>query len=113
AAPPAGETPMSTPPAAVSETPKESAPISAPASRKSGTEYSLQVGAFTTQAAAQAMMSKVRAKDKSYPVATVTLPDSAVKARYRVMVGPYSTLDEANRVMGRLKKDGFDAYLKR
>jgi len=75
--------------------------------------YSLQLGAFTTRAAAQAMVSKVRAKDTGYPVSTHTLSDTAITARFRVMVGPYSTLDEANRVMTRLKKDGFDAYLKR
>jgi cell division septation protein DedD len=82
--------------------------------RKSPTgAYSLQLGAFTTPAAARAMVSQVKAKDKSYPVTTLTLADAALKLRYRVMVGPYPTLDEANRVMGRLKKDGFDSYLKR
>jgi cell division protein FtsN len=76
------------------------------------TAYSLQVGAFNTMSAARSLLAQVKAKDKSYPVSTVTLHEGE-PGRFRVVVGPYPTADEANRVMSRLKKDGFDAILKR
>jgi len=100
---------VASPESAKTPAPKTSAGATKPASGK----YSIQVGAFTTPAAAQAMVARVRAKDKSYPVSTVTLPEGAVKTRYSVRVGPYATADEANRIMSRLKKDGFTAILKR
>jgi cell division protein FtsN len=114
-APPAAPAPTVSHAPAKPTSPAAEKPVApAPAGRSASstqTEYSVQVGAFKTQAAAQSQVAQVKAKDRSYPVSTVTLPESQ-PLPFKVVVGPYPTLEDANRVAERLKRDGFATIIR-
>jgi cell division protein FtsN len=105
-------TPPTSPPPPVGDAPpKASPPVEHPAPG-AHPEYTLQVGAFKTLTAAQSLLAQVKAKDRSYPASIVTLAESE-PGRFRVIVGPFPTADEANLMKSRLNKDKFEAILKR
>jgi cell division protein FtsN len=99
------------PPVSGAKATKTPAPA-APATNRRG-EYFVQVGAYRTMSAAQTVVTKVKAANAGYAVTTVTMPESAPPPRFKVMVGPYSSADDARAVIARLKKQGFVPFLKR
>jgi len=101
AAPARTEPPKSTP-AAKSES-------SAPSVDATG-EFSLQMGAFNTEAAATSMIANL--KRRGYSASLVTLPEKT-DVRFRVYVGPYRTRVDAQRAQGRLEKEGFKSLIRR
>ena len=125
AAPAAPVTPPAAPPSSVIDAPPPTKDAAAGAPAKPAastttakpapgakTEYSIQVGAFRTVAAAQSQVAQVKARDKSYPVSMLTLPESEPGPRFKVVVGPYPTLEDANRAAARLRGDGFGVIIK-
>lgn len=95
------ETPKGTPPA--------KSESSAPPVDATG-EFSLQMGAFNTEAAATSMIANL--KRRGYSASLVTLPEKT-DVRFRVYVGPYRTRVDAQRAQGRLEKEGFKSLIRR
>ena len=73
-------------------------------------EFSLQMGAFNTEAAATSMIANL--KRRGYSASLVTLPEKT-DVRFRVYVGPYRTRVDAQRAQGRLEKEGFKSLIRR
>jgi len=96
---------------AESAKPKAVAPT-APALRvPSGSLVSLQVGAFSNGGDAEKLAKILRSK--GYSVSLVN-PGSADNDRFiRIHVGPFTHLEEAQRVKTQLQKDGYEAIIKR
>lgn len=70
--------------------------------------YFIQIGAFSSEASAQAFAEKFR--EKNYSVKVVSpLPKDKTPV-YRVRVGPYLKFDEAKDVLGKLKQTGKENY---
>jgi len=111
AAPPPDPAP-GTPPPAVNESAPAAGKKPAPATAKRS-EYFVQVGAYRTLGAAQNVVKQVKSANSGYSVSTVTMPESAPPPRFKVMVGPYASADDAKAVIARLKKQGFQPFLKR
>lgn len=87
------------PPAAAANPPRAAArPTAATSASRSG--FSVQVGAFAQNAAAEEIASDLR--DKGYPV-YVTPSAGSKDGRWRVRVGPLPTRGEADQIAGRLK----------
>lgn len=107
-APPVSDAKTPKTPASTAKTPASTAP----ATNRRG-EYFVQVGAYRTLSAAQTVVTKVKAANAGYAVTTVTMSESAPPPRFKVMVGPYSSADDARAVIVRLKKQGFVPFLKR
>ncbi|MDP6979845.1 MAG: SPOR domain-containing protein [Myxococcota bacterium] len=92
-------------PAAPAEPAVEAAPAAAPGAPTARTTasrsgYSVQVGAFAQNAAAEQVAGDLR--DKGFPV-YVTPSAGSADGRWRVRVGPMPTRGEAEQVAGRLK----------
>jgi cell division protein FtsN len=68
----------------------------------------LQAGAFTSGEAAENMKAKLALLGFEAIVSPTTKDGNAV---YRVRLGPYSHIDDLNRVRGRLAENGIDASL--
>jgi cell division protein FtsN len=73
-------------------------------------EFSLQMGAFNTEAAATSMIANL--KRRGYSASLVTLPEKT-EVRFRVYVGPYRTRVDAQRAQSRLEKEGFKSLIRR
>jgi len=72
--------------------------------------YTIQVGAFGTEEAAQKMLSQLSAKGYS---GRIEQPGRGADRYYHVWVGEFTSTEPASRFQTRLKADGFQVYLKR
>ena len=97
----------------VKAAPKASAPASAaakpgasPATPKphSGEIYWLQAGAFSEEKEADNLKAKIAFTGLEASVRPVTIPDKGTL--YRVRLGPYQSLDDANRIKTALSQNG-------
>jgi cell division septation protein DedD len=79
-----------------------------PATSTSGTW--LQTGAFSTMDAAQGALAKL--KNQRYPASIRTEAPGAA-ARFKVVVGPYASSADLQRVKAQLQKDGYSPLPKR
>lgn len=66
----------------------------------------LQAGSFSTESDAENMKAQLALSGLEPTLQQATLPDKTV--RYRVRLGPYSSVDEMNRVKADLAKRGVD-----
>jgi cell division septation protein DedD len=73
-----------------------------------GTELVLQVAALTEEIEARKLSDKLR--QENFQAFVGTLP---VDSFYRVMVGPYPNEASARAVLGKLKKAGFNSFIRR
>jgi len=96
--------PATAPPAA----PK---PGSSPSSPKahSGETYWLQAGAFAEEKEADNLKAKIAFTGLEATVRPVSIPDKGTL--YRVRLGPYQSLDDANRIKGALSQNGVGAAI--
>jgi cell division septation protein DedD len=117
--PPKVEAPKAAPKADVkSEPPKAAPPAPAPAPPKSeppapaasADGFSLQMGAYSTEAAATSMIADL--KRKGHTSTLVTMPVNT-DVRFRVYIGPYRSRAEAQRAQSKLAKEGFPSLIKR
>ena len=92
--------------------PKAAAPVAAakpgssPASPKphSGEVYWLQAGAFSEEREADNLKAKIALTGLEASVRPVTIPEKGTL--FRVRLGPYQSLDDANRIKGALSQNG-------
>lgn len=70
--------------------------------------YFIQVGAFSSEASAQAFAGKF--KDLNYPVKVLPPSIQDEKKVYRVRIGPYLKEEEAKEVLKKLKQTGKENY---
>lgn len=71
--------------------------------------YFLQAGSFQKEADADNLKAKLALMGVEAAIQTATIPDKGVW--HRVRVGPYTSLDELNRVRASLSQNGIDASL--
>jgi cell division protein FtsN len=92
----------------VAEAPK---PGSSPRSPKafSGEVYWLQAGAFGSETDAENLKAKIALVGLEATVRPVNVPDKGTL--YRVRLGPYQSLDDANRIKGALSQNGVGAAI--
>lgn len=83
---------------------KQQAPESAAKS-----QYYLQAGAFQNEADADNLKAKLALMGVEAGIQTATVPDKGVW--HRVRVGPYSNIDDLNRVRNTLSQNGISASL--
>ena len=104
-APPAAPPQAPAKPAAIPENP------SAPAAGEVGVGITLQVVALRTKADADALVGIL--KGRGYPVFLVT-PEyaHADDNLYRVLVGPFKTREDADKVRVKLVQDGFKPFIR-
>lgn len=95
-------------PAAPREAPK---PGSSPAMPKphSGETYWLQAGAFASETDADNLKAKIALTGLEAKVRPVSVPDKGTL--YRVRLGPYQSLDDANRMKIVLSQNGVGAAI--
>jgi cell division protein FtsN len=81
-------------------------PGSSPASPKphSGEVYWLQAGAFSEEKEADNLKAKIALTGLEAAVRPVTIPDKGTL--YRVRLGPYQSLEDANRIKTALSQNG-------
>jgi len=72
--------------------------------------YTIQVGAFGTEEAAQKMLSQLSAKGYS---GRIEQPSRGADRYFYVWVGEFTSTEPASRFQTRLKADGFQVYIKR
>lgn len=98
----------STAPAAAPTPPK---PGSSPSSPKphSGEVYWLQAGAFSDEKEADNLKAKIAFTGLEATVRAVVIPDKGTL--YRVRLGPYQSLDDANRIKAALSQNGVGAAI--
>jgi cell division protein FtsN len=86
-------------------------PGSSPASPKphSGEIYWLQAGAFAEEKEADNLKAKIALTGLEATVRPVALPDKGTM--YRVRLGPYQSLDDANRIKITLSQNGVGAAI--
>ena len=72
-------------------------------------QYYLQAGAFQNEADADNLKAKLALMGVEASIQTATLPDKGVW--HRVRVGPYSNVDDLNRVRNTLSQNGVTATL--
>jgi len=110
--PPKVEAPKAAAPKAdvKSEPAKAAPPAPAPAPPASSDGFSLQTGAFNTEAAATSMIANL--KRKGFAASLVTMPVNT-DTRFHVYVGPYRSRVEAQRAQSKLEKAGFQSLIKR
>ena len=110
--PPKAEVSRSAPPTAVAQSapaPKTDAvPASSSVAEPPGKGFVLQVQAFPTRAAADALAGRL--KSKGYNAFVTVNPDN-VPLKYRVRVGKYGSKREALIVSDRLKQEDFKPWL--
>ena len=73
-------------------------------------KYTIQVGAFGTEEAAQKVLSQLSAKGYS---GRIEQPGRGADRYYHVWVGEFTSTEHASQFQTRLKADGFQAYIKR
>ena len=101
--------------ASAAVTPKPPPPLakagSSPAAPKphSGEIYWLQAGAFTDQSDADNLKAKIALTGLEASVRPVSIPDKGTL--YRVRLGPYESLDAANRIKVALTQNGVGAAI--
>jgi DedD protein len=109
---PKAEPPRSAPKTAVAQpapAPKTDAvPASSSFAEPPGNGFALQVQAFPTRAAADALAGRLKGKGYN---AFVTLNPANVPLKYRVRVGKYGSKREAETVSARLKQEDFKPWL--
>ena len=88
---------------------KQAAQAAAKAGAPSKDTYFLQAGAFQNPADADNLKAKLALLGLETSVEPTNLPDKGVW--YRVRLGPYSNIDEINRMRKQLAENGFDASL--
>lgn len=103
----AGKAPAAAPPGPVAS----ARPGSSPASPKphSGEVYWLQAGAFSDEKEADNLRARIALTGLEAAVRPVTIPDKGTL--YRVRLGPYQSLDDANRIKGTLSQNGVGAAI--
>ena len=108
--PPDSKTPPATSTAATStgETPPKAATDAATAAPASGGYY-VQVAAVTRQEDAESLVAAL--KKKQYPAFTANNP--SVDKFYRIQVGPYGNLKDAEAMRARLISDGYNPIVKK
>ncbi|MGE5615511.1 MAG: SPOR domain-containing protein [Bacillota bacterium] len=86
-------------------------PGSSPASPKphSGEIYWLQAGAFGDEKEADNLRARIALIGLEASVRSVAVPDKGTL--YRVRLGPYQSLDDANRIKGALSQNGVGAAI--
>jgi cell division protein FtsN len=86
-------------------------PGSSPSSPKphSGETYWLQAGAFTEEREADNLKAKIALTGLEAAVRAVNIPDKGTL--YRVRLGPYQSLDDANRIKATLTHNGVGAAI--
>jgi cell division protein FtsN len=86
-------------------------PGSSPASPKphSGEIYWLQAGAFGEEKEADNLRARIALIGLEASVRTVAVPDKGTL--YRVRLGPYQSLDDANRIKSALSQNGVGAAI--
>ena len=88
---------------------KQAAQAAAKAGAPSKDTYFLQAGAFPNPADADNLKAKLALVGMEASVEPTNLPDKGVW--YRVRLGPYSSVDEINRMRKQLVENGVDASL--
>ena len=106
---PAPAGPASGAPSAATAAPPPSG--SSPASPKphSGDTYWLQAGAFSEEREADNLKAKIALTGLEASVRPVSVPDKGTL--YRVRLGPYQSLDDANRIKTTLSQNGVGAAI--
>ena len=86
-------------------------PGSSPSSPKphSGEVYWLQAGAFSEEKEADNLKAKIAFTGLEATVRAVNIPDKGTL--YRVRLGPYQSLDDANRIKSALSQSGVGAAI--
>ena len=86
-------------------------PGSSPSSPKphSGEIYWLQAGAFSEEKEADNLKAKIAFTGLEASVRAVNIPDKGTL--YRVRLGPYQSLDDANRIKSALSQNGVGAAI--
>jgi cell division protein FtsN len=86
-------------------------PGSSPAAPRphSGEVYWLQAGAFSEEREADNLKAKIALTGLEALVRPVSIPDKGTL--YRVRLGPYQSLDDANRIKGTLSQNGVAAAI--
>lgn len=86
-------------------------PGSSPSSPKphSGEVYWLQAGAFSEEKEADNLKAKIAFTGLEASVRPVNIPDKGTL--YRVRLGPYQSLDDANRIKSALSQNGVGAAI--
>ncbi len=86
-------------------------PGSSPAAPKphSGEVYWLQAGAFSEEKEADNLKAKIALTGLEATVRAVSIPDKGTL--YRVRLGPYESLDAANRIKAALSQNGVGAAI--
>ena len=86
-------------------------PGSSPASPKphSGDSFWLQAGAFSEEREADNLKAKIALTGLEATVRAVSVPDRGML--YRVRLGPYQSLDDANRIKATLSQNGVGAAI--
>ena len=86
-------------------------PGSSPASPKphSGDTYWLQAGAFSEEREADNLKARIALTGLEASVRSVSVPDRGTL--YRVRLGPYQSVDDANRMKTVLSKNGVSAAI--
>jgi cell division septation protein DedD len=82
--------------------------IRVPAPVSPSGKFVIQVAALTQETSAHMLVNSLQHKD--FKAFVGTLP---VDKLYRVMIGPYADEVSARLVMGELKKEGFDSFVRR
>jgi len=92
-------------------TQEPSEPLQSPSTvGESGSGFTIQVAAYSSQKEAEAMLTRLEAKGFR---GRVHAPQSAGDRLFRVWVGSYLSLDEAKSHEGELKQAGFLTYSRR
>src|SRR5262249_4728401 len=89
----------------------EAKPGSSPVAPKphTGETYWLQAGAFAEEKDADNLKAKIALTGLEASVRAVAIPDKGTL--YRVRLGPYQSLDDANRIKGALSQNGVGAAI--
>ena len=98
--------PKAEPPRSAPKT--DAVPASSSFAEPPGNGFALQVQAFPTRAAADALAGRLKGKGYN---AFVTLNPANVPLKYRVRVGKYGSKREAETVSARLKQEDFKPWL--
>jgi cell division protein FtsN len=91
--------------------PEAAKPGSSPATPKphTGETYWLQAGAFAEEKEADNLKAKIALTGLEAAVRAVSIPDKGML--YRVRLGPYQSLDDANRIKSALSENGVGAAI--
>ena len=74
-----------------------------------GETYWLQAGAFTEEREADNLKARIALTGLEAAVRPVNVPDKGTL--YRVRLGPYQSLDDANRIKNALSRNGVGAAI--